>query len=135
MIGEAFAPSFGALGLGGAAAFVIGSIMLMEVDAPGFRVSPMLIGSVAAVSSGLFLVVMMMLLRARKRAVVTGPEQLLDSDAEVIDWRGKRGHVRVHGEIWNARAASELQPGRRVGVSSIDGLTLVVTPKDKETMP
>ena len=135
MIGEAFAPSFGALGLGGAAAFVIGSIMLMEVDAPGFRVSPMLIGSVAAVSSGLFLVVMMMLLRARKRAVVTGPEQLLDSDAEVIDWRGKRGHVRVHGEIWNARAASELQPGRRVGVSSIDGLTLVVTPKDEETMP
>jgi len=134
MIGEAFVPSFGTLGLGGAAAFVIGSIMLMEVDAPGFRVSPMLIGSVAAVSSGLFLVVMMMLLRARKRAVVTGPEQLLDSHAEVIDWQGNRGHVRVHGEIWNARAKSELQPGRRVSVSSIDGLTLVVTPEDKETM-
>ncbi len=133
MIGEAFVPSFGALGLGGAAAFIIGSIMLMDVDAPGFRVSPMLIGSIAAVSSGLFLMVMMMLLRARRRAVVTGPEELLDSRAEVIDWDGTRGHVRVHGEIWNARATSELQPGRRVQVSSIDGLTLIVTPEKKET--
>ncbi len=123
MISEAFVPSFGALGLGGATAFVIGSVMLMDVDAPGFTVSPMLIGSVAAVSSGLFFVVMMMLLRSRKRAVVTGLEQLLDSRAKVIDWQDDHGHVRVHGEIWSARATSELQPGRLVNVSSIDGLT------------
>ncbi len=135
MVSEAFVPSFGALGLGGGAAFVIGSIMLMDVDAPGFRVSPMLIGSVAAVSSGLFLLTMMMLLRARKRAVVTGPEELLDSRADVVDWQDKRGHVRVHGEIWNARAESELQPGQRVSVTSIDGLTLVVASENKETMP
>jgi membrane-bound serine protease (ClpP class) len=133
MISEAFVPSFGALGLGGATAFVIGSIMLMDVDAPGFTVSPMLIGSVAAVSSGLFFVVMMMLLRSRKRAVVTGLEQLLDSRAKVIDWQDGHGHVRVHGEIWSARSTSELQPGRSVNVSSIDGLTLIVTPQDKDT--
>ena len=133
MISEAFVPSFGALGLGGATAFVIGSIMLMDVDAPGFAVSPMLIGSVAAVSSGLFFVVMMMLLRSRKRAVVTGLEQLLNSRAKVIDWQDDHGHVRVHGEIWSARATSELQPGRLVNVSSIDGLTLIVTPQDKDT--
>lgn len=134
MTSEAFVPSFGALGLGGAAAFVIGSIMLMDVDAPGFRVSPMLIGSVAAVSSGLLLAIMTMLLRARRRAVVTGPEELVDSHAEVIDWHGKRGRVRVHGEIWNARAESELQPGRWVSVDAIDGLILVVTPEEKEIL-
>ena len=132
MISEAFVPSFGALGLGGATAFVIGSVMLMDVDAPGFTVSPMLIGSVAAVSSGLFFVVMMMLLRSRQRAVVTGPEQLLNSRAKVIDWQDGHGHVRVHGEVWSARATSELQPGRMVNVSSIDGLTLIVTPQDKD---
>lgn len=132
MVSEAFVPSFGVLGLGGGIAFVIGSIMLMDVDTPGFTVSPILIGSIAAISSGIFLTVMMFLLRARKRAVVTGIEQLLDSHAEVIDWQGKRGYVRVHGEIWKARAELELQPGRQVAVSSIEGLTLLVTPEDKE---
>jgi membrane-bound serine protease (ClpP class) len=133
MISEAFVPSFGALGLGGAAAFVVGSILLMDVEAPGFRVSPMLIGSIATVSSGLFLIVMMMMLRARQRAVVTGREELLHSHAEVTDWQGTRGHVRVHGEIWNARANLDLKPGRKVRVRSIDGLTLIVTPEEQET--
>ena len=135
MVSEAFVPSFGALGLGGAAAFVIGSIMLVDVDAPGFEVSSMLIGSIAAVSSGLLLVVMMMMLRARKRAVITGQEELLQSRAEVIDWQGTRGHVRVHGEIWKAQATSELQPGRLVCVDEIDGLTLKVSPQNKEISP
>jgi membrane-bound serine protease (ClpP class) len=134
MASEAFVPSFGALGLGGAAAFVIGSIMLMDVEAPGFRVSPMLIGSVAAVSAGLLLAVMMMLMRARRRAVVTGPEELLGSRGQVIDWQGASGHVRVHGEVWKADAKSELQPGRWVSVNAIDGLTLTVTPQDKEAL-
>lgn len=135
MVSEAFVPSFGALGLGGAAAFVIGSIMLMDMDTPGFRVSPMLIGSVVLVSSGLFVTTMMLLLRARRRAVVTGSEQLLDSRAEVIDWSGNRGHVRVHGEIWKARSATEFQPGNQVGVTEIDGLVLTVAPGSEEAVP
>jgi membrane-bound serine protease (ClpP class) len=133
MLTEAFVPSFGALGIGGAAAFVIGSVLLLEVDAPGFRISPILIGSVAAVSSGLFLFVMMMMLRARKRAVVTGAEELIHARAEVIDWSGLHGHVRTHGEIWNARADRSIKPGRTVKVSAVDGLTLVVRPEEKET--
>jgi membrane-bound serine protease (ClpP class) len=133
MLTEAFVPSFGALGIGGAAAFVIGSVLLLEVDAPGFRISPILIGSVAAVSSGLFLFVMMMMLRARKRAVVTGAEELIHARAEVIDWSGLHGHVRTHGEIWNARADRSIKPGRAVKVSAVDGLTLVVRPEEKET--
>lgn len=129
MVGEAFVPSFGALGLGGAVAFVIGSVMLIDTEAPGFQVSRMLIGSIAAVSAGLFLFVMMMMLRARRRAVVTGPEELVQSRGEVIDWQGTRGRVRVHGEIWKARAARALAAGRPVRVVSIEGLTLVVEPQ------
>ena len=119
---------------GGGVAFVVGSIMLMDVDAPGFDVSPMLIGSVATVSAGLFLVVMMMLLRARKRAVVTGREELLKSRAEVIEWKGDRGRVRVHGEIWSARGGDEFEPGHKVRITAIDGLTVVVASNNKETL-
>jgi len=34
MTAEAFVPSFGALGLGGLVAFVIGSVMLIDTDVP-----------------------------------------------------------------------------------------------------
>lgn len=132
MVGEAFAPSFGALGVGGAAAFVIGSVLLIDTDTPGLEVSPVLIGSIAAVSAGLFLFVMTMLMRARQRAVVSGPEEMVGSRAAVIDWQGETGHVRAHGEIWKARADHEIPPGEPVRVVAIDGLTLTVLPLQEE---
>jgi membrane-bound serine protease (ClpP class) len=134
MVMEAFVPSFGALGLGGAAAFVLGSIMLLDIEAPGFQVSPILVGSVATVSSGLFLFIMMMLMRARQRVVVTGSEELLQSRAEVIEWRGSKGRVRVHGEVWKARAEERLKTGAIVDVTGIDGLTLLVSPQKEESV-
>ena len=36
------------------------------------------------------------------------------------------GQVFVHGELWRARAAEQLQPGDRVSVDALDGLTLQV---------
>jgi membrane-bound serine protease (ClpP class) len=132
MVAEAFAPSFGALGLGGAAAFVLGSVMLLDSDTPGLEISPVLIGSIAAVSAGLFLFVIMMLIRARRRGVVSGPEEMVDSRAEVIDWKAGKGHVRTHGEIWKARGDREFPPGQTVRISAIDGLTLTVQPFEEE---
>lgn len=133
MVSEAFVPSFGALGLGGTIAFVVGSVMLMDTDAPGFTVNRMLIGSIAAVTSGLFLFVMMMLLRARRRGVTTGIEEMISSRGEVVDWSGTGGHVRVHGEIWKARSDAPLEAGRPVVVRGVDGLTVDVAPEEKET--
>ena len=42
---EAFMPSFGVVGIGGLAAFVIGSVLLIDTDVPGYGVSWELIGS------------------------------------------------------------------------------------------
>ncbi|HKJ76837.1 MAG TPA: nodulation protein NfeD, partial [Gammaproteobacteria bacterium] len=53
MVAEAFAPSFGILGIGGVVAFVIGSIILMDTDVPGFGVSLWAIGATGAVAAGL----------------------------------------------------------------------------------
>ena len=36
------------------------------------------------------------------------------------------GQVFVHGELWRARAAEQLEPGDRVAVDALDGLTLQV---------
>lgn len=131
IVAEAFAPSFGVLGIGGVTAFIIGSIMLLDTDVPGFGISWMLIGSLALVSAGIFLVVLMLLMRARRRAVVTGPEEMVGASGEVVEWSAHDGWVRTHGEIWKARSSRALEAGRKVRVAEIDDLTLIVEPESK----
>jgi membrane-bound serine protease (ClpP class) len=41
---------------------------------------------------------------------------------------GVAGQVRVEGEIWRARASEPVDPGGRVEVTAVDGLTLDVVP-------
>src|SRR5262249_42731067 len=79
-----------------------------------------------AVTAALFLLVLTMLLRSRRRPVVTGKEGLLGAEGEAVAWDGEEGRVRVHGEIWRARAQRPLQPGARVKVVNREGLVLVV---------
>ena len=132
MVSEAFVPSFGALGIGGLVAFVVGSIMLMDADVPGFRVYVPLIGGIATVSAALFLFVGAMAVKARKRAVVSGPEEMIGLAGEVVSWSDDTGRVRTHGEVWQARGAGGLAPGSRVRVRARDGLVLLVEPETKE---
>ena len=129
MFSEAFVPSFGVLGLGGLAAFVIGSVMLMDTDVPGYGVSWELIGAVAFVAGASMLLLMMFFMRVRKRPVVSGPEEMVGGHGQVVDWDDLAGRVRTHGELWRARATGRLQPGQRVRVTQMDGLTLVVEPE------
>jgi membrane-bound serine protease (ClpP class) len=129
MIVEAFMPSFGVIGIGGIAAFVIGSIMLMDTEVPGFAIAWQLIGSIAFFAGGMLLLMVTMLMRSRRRAVVAGPEEMIDSTGAVLDWAGGEGHVRIHGEVWRARAKGSIAKGERVRVTRIDGLTLEVEPQ------
>ncbi len=128
MIAEAFMPSFGALGIGGVVAFVIGSIILMDTEVPGFGVSLPLIGAFALVSSGLFTIVLVMALKARRRPVVSGQEQLVGATAEVVGDFDDEGVVHLHGENWSAHSQAPLKKGQQVRVLKIDGLVLWVEP-------
>jgi membrane-bound serine protease (ClpP class) len=131
MVGEMFLPAFGALGIGGVVAFVVGSIMLMDTDAPGFGISWRVIGGVALAAASLLLLLMWMLTRSQRRPVVTGEEEMVGSRGRVVDWHGQEGRVHVHGEVWRARGPVDLVPGQEVEVKAIKGLTVEVTP-DRE---
>jgi membrane-bound serine protease (ClpP class) len=126
MVGEMLMPSFGALGIGGIIAFVVGSIMLIDIEAPGFGISWQLIGGVALAAASMLLLLMTMFARSRQRPVATGQEEMVGSRARVIEWGGGEGRVRIHGEMWHARGPAALQPGQEVRVIGIDGLTLTV---------
>jgi membrane-bound serine protease (ClpP class) len=128
MAAEAFVPSFGVLGIGGAVAFVIGIIMMFDFgEAPGFELAPGVAIGAGIASAVFFIVVIAAVARSRRRAVVTGSEQLIGSIAEVISADGGTGRVHIHGEAWQARGAAEaLVPGARVRVKARDGLVLLV---------
>ncbi len=129
IVAETFVPSFGILGIGGIAAFVIGSVILIDTDAPGFGVSEALIGAIAVTGAGTMLLTAAFFARARRRAVVSGPEQMIGSTGTVVSWSDNAGSVRVHGEMWHAEAESPLTPGAPVRVVRISSLTLTVEPQ------
>lgn len=122
---EAFNPTV-VIGLGGVVAFVLGAIMLVRVEAPGYRLSWTVIAVVAATFTGFILVVLGALRRASKGPARVGAQAMQGLSAEVLDWNETEGHVFTHGERWQARGADAFRPGERVEVASIVDLTLVV---------
>jgi membrane-bound serine protease (ClpP class) len=128
MIAEGFVPSFGALGVGGLVSFVVGSLILLDTDAPGYGLSIPLILTFAAASALLLIFVVGMLIRARRRPVVSGAEELLDAEGLAISGFPGPGSVRLHGEVWSARSEVPIAAGQRVKVIGRDGLVLLVFP-------
>ena len=125
---EAVVPSHGALGIGGVVAFVLGALMMVDSDTPGFGVSRPLIAALALVS--LAFVSLLATFAARVRAAAAG--QRLGDDGgpgrrgRALEASGQDGWVVVQGERWRARAERALHPGERVRVQRVDVLTLGV---------
>ncbi|MDP9422977.1 MAG: nodulation protein NfeD [Pseudomonadota bacterium] len=134
MAGEAFTPSFGILGIGGAIAFVLGGAILIDTDVPPFRISWPVLAGVAVASLGATVLIARLALTSRRREVVSGREELIGSRGTVIDWNEGRGHVFVHSERWRAKGVELLRPGEAVCVIALDGLTLQVEPDPAQTM-
>ncbi len=126
MVAEALSPSFGVLGLGGLVAFVLGALMLFNTEAPQYRLSPWLIGTMAALSAAFLILLLGYTWRSYRRAPVSGTARLIGARAEVLEWSGESGFVWVEGERWAARGPAGLAPGDSVEVRAIDGLTLSV---------
>jgi len=133
MLAEAFAPSFGALGFGGVIAFVIGSIILFDLEGTGYTVSLPLIFALSFITAGFFLFIIGAAIKARERPVVSGQEELLHASGEVLDDFESKGRIRIHGEIWLAESVTPLRRGDRVKVLAVDGLVLKVQPLNQET--
>jgi len=128
MVAEAFVPSFGVLGIGGIAAFVIGAVILVDTDIPGFGIPLGLIVPVSVLSAVAVFFVVTMALRARRRPVVSGREELVGAVAEVLEDFSGEGWARVHSETWRVSSATPLKAKQRVRVTGIHGLVLAVEP-------
>jgi membrane-bound serine protease (ClpP class) len=132
MVAEAFVPSFGALGIGGVIAFVVGSVILMNTESQFYTISRPLIMAFALTSAAFFIGLVGMVIRARQRPAVIGRESLIGDVGEAVEDFQGRGHIRAQGEIWQAVCDRPLRQGQKVRVTALDGLTVRVAPLDKE---
>ncbi len=128
MVAELFVSSFGALGIGGVIAFVIGSVILFDTGVNGYTVSIPLIGAMASLSAGLFMGILWLALRIHRRPAVSGREQMIGSLGEALEDFSGIGQVHAHGESWQAYSEVSLKRGVRVRVIGLQGLTLIVEP-------
>lgn len=134
MTAEAFTPGVGILGIGGLVSFVLGAVFLFDPAGADVDLSiawPLIAGA-ALTSAALSLGVLGLALKARKRAVMTGAEEMIGSTGSVIDWQKGRGRIRVHGEVWSARGPQRLAGGQKVKVTSRGGLTLEVAEQNNQ---
>jgi membrane-bound serine protease (ClpP class) len=131
MIAEAFLPTFGAIGIGGVIAFVIGALMLIDTEMPGYGIPLFVVVSVGVVAALLLAGTASVALRTRRRRAVSGAETLVGSVAEMLGDAPREGWANVGGETWRVVSASPLARAQKVRVVARRGPVLEVAPLDQ----
>jgi membrane-bound serine protease (ClpP class) len=119
----------GGLGIGGAIAFLLGGLLLIDdTQAPLLEVSrPLIYGMTLALVAFSF-VALRGVIRSRRRPLAIGGDDMVGRLASV---RGP-SWVFVEGELWSATSADgePLRDGDEVRITRRDGMTLIVEPLD-----
>ena len=139
MLAEAFLPSFGVIGFGGVIAFVIGALLLLDSEAPGFGLPLGLVAGIGFVAALLVVGTAQVALRTRRRPRPGALGVLESGIGEMLnDVPGKdtrEGWANVGGETWQVAADAPLQRGERVRVLCRRGRVLMVAPLEQGSHP
>jgi membrane-bound serine protease (ClpP class) len=128
MTAEAFAPSFGALGLGGIAAFVFGAIMMFDSGIPGFGISVGFVIGIAILAALAIIWLVGYALKLRRRGAVSGRGSIIGGVGIALqDFTGE-GKIWLEGEAWAAQSEVPVRKNQQVIVRAMQGLILEVEP-------
>ena len=111
--------SYGALSIGGVAAMVIGSLMLINSPVPEMRPSLRFILPVALAVSSILVFLVYLVVRAHARRSVTGREGMVGEVGTARTDLSPTGRVFVHGELWQAESAEPISQGEKVKVLEV----------------
>ena len=126
LIGEAFLPSFGVLGIGGAIALGLGSLLLFDTGSSDLAVDRSIIFTAVVTLSAFILLVGYLVFRSQKKKPTMGLEGLLGEIGEVKVTLNPSGKIFVHGEYWNAEGNEEIAVGAKVQVVGFERMSLKV---------
>jgi membrane-bound serine protease (ClpP class) len=129
IVAEAFLPSFGSLGIGGVVALVFGSVILFDPEvAAGYTLPISFIVTLSAVSGTIVFFTVWFAVKARRRPVVSGHEEIIGASGIALSDFERDGWAQVRGETWRVVSKVPLVSGQKLRVTGIDGLTLRVEP-------
>jgi membrane-bound serine protease (ClpP class) len=129
---EIFVTSFGILTVGGLAAFIVGSYMLIDENVPGYgEISRPVIWTSAGLVMVSALIVGYLVVRTQRKTSSTGKTGLIGEIGAVRTALAPSGMVYVGGELWSAVAeglaeGESIPAGTAVEVIAVDGLRLRV---------
>jgi len=123
---EAKVGGFGVLGLGGIAAAIVGSLILIDVPNPELRLPLRLVLAVVIPFGVIFTFILRLAIRARRSKVTTGGSGMIGLTGRATTAIAPEGKIFVRGELWRARSQMSIAPGESVRVTGMDGLTLEV---------
>ncbi len=129
LIAEAFLPSFGILGVGGIAAFVMGSLFLFDPEKTGgYQLPLVLILATAGTIGAIMLTLGFLAFRTFGLKPKWGGDEMAGQKAVVVDLEEdpREGRVEVMGEIWRFKCSTPVTKGQVVLVEKLKGLTLLV---------
>jgi membrane-bound serine protease (ClpP class) len=120
--------SYGVLGVGGVLSLLLGSMILIDSPAPELQVSLRLILPVVLGMSAILLFLVRLAVLSQRRRSVTGASGMVGERGTVLMQipAGGEGRISAHGEIWIARSADQLDPGARIRIVAVEGLTVTV---------
>ncbi|MFC7515878.1 nodulation protein NfeD [Herbaspirillum sp. GCM10030257] len=130
MVAEVFLPSFGIIGAGGIGAFIIGALLLIDTDVPGYGIPFTVIAGIAVVSALALVGIATLAVKTRRLSAPRNPDRIVGSVAEVIDAdvAANEAWAQIHGEIWRVVSTVPLHRSQKVRVVARTGLTLEVVP-------
>ena len=134
LIAEIFVPSFGALGIGGIACLIVGSLLLFQtVEAPGLVVNRGIVAATAVTFAALLIGVGTLVTRSQRSRVAVGLEAMIGVTGIVRRRLEPTGKVTVGGEIWDAvsRDGGTVEEGTEIEVVAMEGMRLFVVPRGR----
>jgi membrane-bound serine protease (ClpP class) len=127
LVGEAFFPSFGVLGIGGIISLALGSLLLFDTPISDFGVDRSIVFTAVATVGSFVLAISYLVFRSQKAKPTLGKEGLIGEVGEARSKLAPTGRIFVHGEHWSAEADDAIEIGERVRVVGYDGMRLKVT--------
>ncbi|MCK5284761.1 MAG: hypothetical protein KAJ86_04160 [Alphaproteobacteria bacterium] len=129
IISEFFVTSFGILFLNGLLSlFVAYSMQTSDNTVLDIPIGWSLLFSIAFIEFTFIALIFIIIMRFRKRKLMTGMEGMIGQKAVIIEWKDKKGRVRIQGEVWAAQSEKilNISKGDSVNIEKTDNLILFV---------
>lgn len=128
MIGEVFLPSFGALGVGGLLAFMLGGLFMTGPDVPDYyELSIPFLLSIGLASAIILIGAGTAAVRSRRGRSVSGYDAMLGAQGRVVGLEGGMVYAEIRGENWRVVSTDALRLGDEITVTGTQDLKLRVS--------